>query len=142
MSEFSYTELHISFFPVTHTFILFLFLSCFFFYSFLPVTFLSVTFFHHIVTFFSCYLFSCYFFPGQNCYFFPVSLSPYRLLHIFLLLFFPVIFLPKTVTFFLLPFFLLLSFRAPMKTAHRHSMDINRYADIIYQNVSRVTAGS
>ena len=76
--------------------------------------------------FFSCYFFSCYFFPTWNCYF----LSYFFFSHLCTVTFFPVTFFPvtfflhETVTFFpvsffptcaLLPFFLLLSFRAPNK---------------------------
>ena len=98
----------VSFFPVTHTFILFLFfLSCFyFFYTFVPVTFLPVIFFHHTVTFFPVTFFPVIFNWGKIVTSFPVSLSPPRLLPFFLLLFFLLLFfLPKTVTFFPVTFF-------------------------------------
>ena len=75
----------VSFFPVTHTFILFLFYHVsFFFYSFFPVTFHLLLFFHHTVTFFpvtffpgqNCYFFSCFFISIQTVTFFPVTFFP------------------------------------------------------------------
>ena len=116
----------VSFFPVTHTFILFLFfyhVSIFsiplFLLLFYPLFFSTTLLLFFLLHFFlllltgakllllflflylhpNCYLFSCYFF---SCYFFSY---------------------PKLLLFFLLPFFLLLSFRAPFRIwrISRHS---------------------
>ena len=96
-------------------------LSCFFLlYSFFRVTFLPVTFFSPHCYFFSCYLFSCYFFRGKIVNFFLVSLPPSRLLTFFPVTFFSCYLFsyPKLLLFFLLPFFLLLSFRSPCQPAY------------------------
>ena len=91
----------VPFFPVTHTFILFLCYHVSFYYiPFFVLLFYLLLFFSPHCYFFSCYLFSCYFFPGQNCYFFPVSLPPSRLLPFFLLLFFPDTFFPTQYCYF------------------------------------------
>ena len=101
-------DIHIGiYFPLFLSFLLPTLSSCFFFIMFLFFLFL-----------FSCYFFSTtlllffllLFFRDKIVTFFPVSLSPSILLP-----FFPVTFFPtqNCYFFFLLPFFLLLSFRAP-----------------------------
>ena len=110
----------VSFFPVTHTFILFLFFyhvsfffsipfSWYFFTSyffsttlllFFLLPFLLVTFFHHTVTFFPVTFFPVTFFRGKIVTFFPVSLSPSRLLPLYPVTFFPVTFFPTQNCYF------------------------------------------
>ena len=68
---------------------------------FFLLLFYLLLFFHHTVTFFLLPFFPLLFFWGKIVTFFPVSLSPSRLLPIFLLLFFLLLFsYPKLLLFF------------------------------------------
>ena len=92
----------VSFFPVTHTFILFLFDHVSFFLFLFSCYLFSTT----LLLFFLLPFFLLLFFRGKIVTFSPVSLSPSRLLPFFLLLFFLLLFfLPQTVTFFPVTFF-------------------------------------
>ena len=136
MSEFSYTYLHQASkhqpqiyvknrtgphqsadihigicFPLFLSFLLPTLSSCFFFimFLFIPVTFLTVTFFPPHCYFFPVTFFLLLFFRGKIVTFF-LFLYLHPNCYLFSCYFFSY---PKLLLFFLLPFFLLLSFRAP-----------------------------